>query len=249
MALTTRFIPPPDTLSDFVSGFWELHNPSAAGCEVVILPDGCIDLFFSESAVEPFHITRLGLGTHAARAVVAPGTRTFAVSFRPLAAEYVFGASFAGLLDGAENLPAGFWGFGPDDLLDFDRFRDKASLKIAQLAEGKIDGRKQKLFRLLCDTNGAAGVKELSDRVSWSSRQINRYFNRQLGVPLKTYCGILRFRAALGQLREGKLFPEHDFADQSHFIREVKKLSGVVPKELSRNQNDRFIQFSTLPGP
>ncbi|HWV29535.1 MAG TPA: hypothetical protein VN038_07775, partial [Dyadobacter sp.] len=47
--------------------------------------------------------------------------------------------------------------------------------------------------------------------------------------------------------REGRLFPDENYADQSHFIREIKKYAGVVPKELERNKNDRFIQFSTLP--
>ena len=45
---------------------------------------------------------------------------------------------------------------------------------------------------------------------------------------------------------EGKLFPEQNFCDQAHFTRAVKKLAGVVPKELAKNKNDRFVQFSSL---
>jgi AraC-like DNA-binding protein len=63
---------------------------------------------------------------------------------------------------------------------------------------------------------------------------------------LKAYANILRFRASFEQLHRGELYPEQNFADQSHFIREVKKLSGVTPKELNKNKNDRFIQFSVL---
>src|SRR6187551_2773962 len=105
----------------------------------------------------------------------------------------------------------------------------------------------QKLFDLIYSSNGSLPVKELSDKVFWSSRQINRYFNEQFGISLKAYCNILRFRASFSHIKDGKLFPHENFADQSHFIKEVKKLSGVSPKELKRNQNDRFIQFSTLP--
>jgi AraC-like DNA-binding protein len=89
-------------------------------------------------------------------------------------------------------------------------------------------------------------VTELSEKVSWSSRQINRYFNQQFGLSLKAYCGILRFRASFPNIKEGKLFPEQNFSDQSHFIKEVRKLAGVSPKELMKNKNDRFIQFSAL---
>jgi AraC-like DNA-binding protein len=110
-----------------------------------------------------------------------------------------------------------------------------------------IDSRKKKLFDLIYASNGALTVKELSEKVFWSSRQISRYFNEQFGISLKAYCNILRFRASLQQIKAGKPFPEQDFADQTHFIKAVKKYSGVVPKELSKNQNDRFILLSTLP--
>jgi AraC-like DNA-binding protein len=86
----------------------------------------------------------------------------------------------------------------------------------------------------------------MSEQVHWSSRQINRYFNQLFGLSLKAYCNILRFRASFQHIKEGKLFPEQNFTDQAHFIKEIKKFSGVLPKELSKNKDDRFIQFSTL---
>jgi AraC-like DNA-binding protein len=90
-------------------------------------------------------------------------------------------------------------------------------------------------------------VKELADKVFWSSRQINRYFNEQFGISLKAYCNILRFKNSLHHIKDGQLFPDLDFADQAHFIKEVKRFSGVVPKELFKNRNDRFILLSALP--
>jgi AraC-like DNA-binding protein len=89
-------------------------------------------------------------------------------------------------------------------------------------------------------------VQLLSERVHWSSRQINRYFHQQFGLSLKAYCNILRFRASLEHIVRGKLFPELNFSDQTHFIKEIKRLSGVVPKELSKNENDRFVLLTVL---
>jgi AraC-like DNA-binding protein len=143
-------------------------------------------------------------------------------------------------------LPLDFWGFNAADLSDFDAFCIKASQKIRSLLPDQIDSRKQELFDLIYASNGTVTVKELSEKVFWSSRQINRYFNQQFGLSLKAYCNILRFRASFQYIKEGKLFPQQNFADQSHFIKEVKKLAGVSPKELKRNKNDRFIQFSML---
>jgi AraC-like DNA-binding protein len=247
MTLLTKYIKPHNAIADFVESFWLLHNQSEQEKEVVIVPDGRIDLFLSKSATEPFHITLLGLETEPTQATIAPYLMTFAISFKPLAIEYVLQRTIADLLDNTLGLPNDFWGFSADDLTDFDYFCKKATLQIQSHLKDKIDERKRKLFRLIYESNGTMSVKELSENVHWTSRQINRYFTQQYGLSLKAYCNILRFRASFKQIKEGKLFPELNFADQSHFIREIKKLSGVAPKEFLRNKNDRFIQLSTLP--
>jgi len=242
-----KLIKPDKSLAAFVESFWQLQNHSASNKDVVILPDGRIDLFFSQSATEPFHITLSGLETHPDQATIATKTIMFAISFKLLATEYIFQNAVSNLLDNAKHLPSDFWDFSANDLQDFDLFCKKASQKIQSLLPKEIDNRKKKLFDLIYSSNGALTVSELSEKVGWSSRQINRYFNQQFGISLKAYCGILRFRASFHHIKDGKLFPQENFADQSHFIKEVKKLAGVSPKELKRNQNDRFIQFSTLP--
>lgn len=241
-----KLIKPDKSFADFVESFWMLENQSDSEKEVVILPDGRIDLFFSQSATEPFHVTLSGIETHADKAMLAPKTRMFAISFKLLATEYILDQPVSGLLNYAKHLPAGFWDFDVSDLQDFDLFCEKASRRIQSLLPDSIDNRKRQLFELIYTSNGAMTVKELSEKVAWSSRQINRYFNQQFGISLKVYCNILRFRASFHHIKEGKLFPEQNFADQSHFIKEVKKLAGVLPKELKQNQDDRFIQFSTL---
>lgn len=248
MALITKYFKPDATIADFVESFWLLHNQSEQEKEVVIVPDGRIDLFLSKSTIEPFHITLLGLETEPTQATISPSLLTFAISFKPLATEYVLKRTIADLLDNTLSLPANFWGFSIDNLNDFELFCQKATLHIQSKLKEKIDERKRKLFRLIYESNGAMSVKELSENVFWTSRQINRYFTQQYGLSLKAYCNILRFRASFKQIKEGKLFPEQNFADQSHFIREIKKLSGVAPKEFLHNKNDRFIQLSTLPG-
>lgn len=242
-----RYVKPHKSLSDFVDSFWMLHNPTDSDKQVVILPDGRVDIFFTESATEPFHITLLGIGTSPEQSTIKAKRTTFAISFKPLATAYLFNKSVSNLLNKGENLPNNFWSFSAIDLKDFDLFCQKATQQIKALLPKELDRRKQKLFDLIYTSNGAFSVAELSEKAHWSSRQINRYFNHQYGISLKAYCNILRFRASFQHIKEGKLFPEQNFADQAHFIKEVKRLAGVNPKQLTQNQNDRFIQFSTLP--
>jgi len=234
-------------LADFVESFWMITNHSDTAHEIVILPDGRFDIIFSYSSNEPYNIMQMGLGSKPEQNTIPPKIVMFAVSFKLLAIEYLLNIKAASLLNDAQSLPVDFWGITKNDLDNFENFCRKISAKMLPLIKPGIDSRKQKLFELIYSSNGSLTVKELSEKVFWSSRQINRYFNEQFGISLKAYCSILRFRASLPHIKEGKLYPEQNFTDQNHFIKEIKKFSGVVPKELSKNQNDRFILLSALP--
>jgi len=214
---------------------------------VALVPDGRIDLTISASAAEPFHIRLMGLGSTYDEVSVDPKTKIFAVSLNPIAAEYFFDIALAPLLNQSTLLPYNFWELNEADLHDFDRFCKKISARIEELQQvQQADQRKLRLFDMIFASHGAASVQQIADTLHWSSRQINRYFSQQFGLSLKAYCNIIRFRSSFQHLKQGKLFPEEHFTDQSHFIRQVKKLSGVSPKLLAKNKNDRFIQFSAL---
>ncbi|ANI90434.1 transcriptional regulator [Arachidicoccus ginsenosidimutans] len=244
--LRYKVVEPDNSLADFVESFWFLQNQSDKNKEAIALPDGRIDLFLSQSTLKPFNISLLGIGTQANQTVIISGSLIFAISFKLLATEYILNTSVTNILDNGKYLPNNFWDFNANDLTDFDAFCNKASQKIKELLPKEIDKRKRKLFELIYTSKGLITVKEISEKIFWSSRQINRYFNQQFGLSLKTYCNILRFRASLEHIAQGKLFPELDFADQNHFIKQIKKFSGAIPKELFKNKNDRFILLSTL---
>jgi AraC-like DNA-binding protein len=241
-----KFVEPDRLIADFVENIGMFHNTTDLPKEVVVMPDGRIDLFFSISASEPFHVTLIGLETFPEQRSMLPQTFTFVISFKPLAAEYIFQESIAGILNSAKDLPDDFWGFNAGDLNDFDLFYEKATKKVLSLLPKETDSRKHKLFDLIYAAKGSITVKQLSESSGWSSRQINRYFNQWIGLSLKTYCTILRFKASIEHIAQGKLFPEAHFTDQAHFIKEIKKFSGVAPKELSKNKNDRFVLLSVL---
>lgn len=237
-----QLIKPDISLADYVYCFSSLTNLSGYN-EGIIIPNGKIDLLFSKTSDNQFRIILMGLETKPKPMPEQVIEKFFAISFNPLALEYILHQSIAELVDSGKELPNDFWGFDVDDLTDFESFCQKASLKIQSLLPDQIDERKQNLFQLIFATDGEMPIKELSEKVHWSERQINRYFNQHLGISLKTYCKILRFQASLFYIKEGNLSPQLNFTDQSHFIKEIKKLSGVSPKELFRNQNDRFLQF------
>lgn len=238
---------PPPELSDFVESFWLLKNLSDQEQDMVIMPDGRVDLFFTYSDTEPFQAMLMNLDLSPSQNTMPGKTVIFAISLKLLAIEYFLNTSISDLPEHVKTLPQNFLGITLNDLSTLEHFTQKTTLAITEQLKTNIDERKRRLFRLLYASNGSITVKELADKVHWTSRQINRYFTQRFGIPLKTYANILRFKASFEQIKAGKLFPEQDFADQSHFIKEVKKYAGVNPKSLAKNQNDRFIQLLNLP--
>ncbi len=230
------------SLANFVYCFSCIQNLSRIQ-EGVIIPNGRVDLSFSKTKDNLFRVLLIGLETKPKILREQDVSAFFAISFNPLAVEYILHQPVADILNNGRTLPDDFWGFGADDLTDFDAFCEKASNKIRSLLPKEIDNRKQKLFELIFSTHGEISVTELSKKVFWSTRQMNEYFNQQFGLSVKAYCNILRFQASLPHIKEGKLYPQLNFHDQSHFIKEIRKLSGASPKELYKNKNSRFLQF------
>jgi AraC-like DNA-binding protein len=245
--LEYKIILPESELSDFVERFYIVMNTSASDKEVILIPDGRIDLFFIVPETGRFIGTIIGIETQPTTASFPPKSIFIGISLKLLSIEYVLHTTIAEILNGARKLPDDFWSITRNDLNNFDSFCNKISNCIRGQIKHEIDDRKRKLFNHIYETNGALKVKEYAQYVFWSERQINRYFNLTFGLSLKAFCNILRFKASFQHIKEGNLFPEQNFADQAHFIREVKRLTKVTPKRLAKNENDRFIQFSTLP--
>lgn len=240
-SLNYKLIKPDESLADYVFCFSHFQNTKRVD-DAVIIPNGKIDLIFTKTKDNKFSVFLMGIETKP-KIVKLEVFSFFAISFNPLAVEYILQQSIAEILNNGRVLPNDFWDFTIDDLDDFDVFSKKASQKIQSIVPEKVEERKRQLFDDILIANGEISIKELSEKVTWSERQINRYFNHQFGLSLKVYCNILRFQASLSHIKEGSLHPQLNYTDQSHFIKEIKKLSGVSPKELFKNDNDRFLQF------
>ncbi|HTE33257.1 MAG TPA: AraC family transcriptional regulator [Chryseolinea sp.] len=240
-------LPPTAELGSYVKIFWRLQNKGSKPRKVVILPDGYFDLAFWRADNVPFQTVLFGLGTTPAEYTIPPYSVSFCVSFKLPAAEYLLDQKIAPVIDQIQVMSTESWVAGPVDLQNFASFTERLTSTMLSKLPPETDPRKMQLFELIYNSTGSISVQQIADSTHWTSRQINRYFTQWFGLSLKTYCNILRYRASFSHLRDGKLFPELSYSDQAHFIKEVKKFSGVTPKDLALNKNDRFIQLSTLP--
>lgn len=245
-ALEYATLAPSPRLTAIVESIWMLKNHSDKIDEGIIIPDGKIDLFLLMEENNSFQIFISGVCDKPILKPPYPNSTMFAISFYPLAAEYIFKQPFDKLRNQTLVLPNDYLGFSKNDLSDFGNFYTKACKIFEKQFENEIDVRKKKLFEHIYRSKGETTVEELSNNVIWSSRQMNRYFHHWFGIPLKSYINIIRFSNSLKQLKLGIFYPELNYVDQSHFIRQVKKFSGVKPTILNKNENDRFIQLSVL---
>lgn len=235
---------PNATLSDFVELFFMFANHSDNELDISSLPDGRIDVVYFNSETFPYKTMLSELDIQSFPIQFPAKSIAFGVRLKLLALEYILHNSIADQQTKPLHLPDNFWGITIQEH-DFESFVKEVSKKMEGiLITKKIDERKRLLFENIYSSNGAMTVKELSEKSFWTSRGINRYFNKYIGLSLKAYCNILRFNATLPQIKAGNFLPDQNFSDQSHFIKNIKKYSGVTPTELHRNENDRFILLS-----
>lgn len=246
MKLIIQSLLPEDAISHFVHSFWMVENKTGAAIPGAILPNGMMDMTLMKIDSTNWERSIRGLDTVSSQVIIAKDAKIFSVGFKLLAVEYLFEDSIKDVLNGGKIISNDFWNFEEQDTESLENFRAKVTQKINSISIKSIDDRKKKLFELIYSSHGTITVKDLSEKVFWSSRQINRYFNQQFGISLKEYCKILRFGSSFKDLSEGNLYPELNFTDQNHFIKEIKKYSGVTPKELSKNTDDRFMDILAI---
>ena len=241
-----REIEPNGFLNNFVQCFW-YYQTTNTEVQHTILPDGYFDLIaeFENEILTTVKLT--GIWTKPKDIQIPKNTTFFAIRFKILAIEYIFKKEIKSILDTSVNLPFSFWNIDKYKCNEFVNFVSDTTknldASIKHLRE--IDSRKLKLFEIVYQQETKT-VSELSSKIFWSSRQINRYFHSQFGITLKEFIKIVRCNATYEEISNGNLNPQSDFFDQAHFIKEIKKYTGVTPKELNKNKNDRFLQLSKM---
>lgn len=90
---------PPEKLTGFVESFWMLANHSGNAHQMVILPDGRVDVIFSLSAENSFQGTLKGLDTEPAPITLPARTTLFAISFKLLAIDYLIDFKIPSILN------------------------------------------------------------------------------------------------------------------------------------------------------
>lgn len=106
---------------------------------------------------------------------------------------------------------------------------------------------RDRYFSYACRTilhgRGAVAIGTLARELGISNRYLQRLFLERSGISPKLFARIIRFQHALGYLSSGTppalaaVAQEAGYFDQSHFVREFRRFSGVTPRAFAREQH------------
>jgi AraC-like DNA-binding protein len=96
----------------------------------------------------------------------------------------------------------------------------------------------------ITSSKGKITIKELEKETGYSSRWLNMKFNDKLGVSPKNLSSVIRFKQYYQAFINGneESFFRNDFYllyyDQSHFIKDFKRFTGLPPTKFEKQIND-----------
>jgi AraC-like DNA-binding protein len=224
---------PSDALSPWLACAWERRGDG--GAPVRVLPDGCIDIIWSEGSGT--HV----VGTHTTAFLVSlpPGTRVAGVRMRPGAGAALLGIDAAALRDARIAL-SDVW--ADDAHVLEERVQAAADPVAALLAELRARAPRltppDPLVRAAVTRlqDPCARVEALAGELAVSARQLRRRFDASVGYGPKRLARVLRLERALLAARAGEELAlaaaVAGYADQAHFGHECRTLAGVTPAAL-----------------
>jgi AraC-like DNA-binding protein len=225
---------PPPTLARWVQCTWQ--RSGAGGAPVRVVPDGCIDIVWTEGAGTQI----VGPNTRAFVVPLADGTRVAGVRLHPGAAPGLLAVDAARLRDDRITID-GVWG---DDGLALAEALDEREDRAAVLLSALVD-RAPGAARP--DPLVGAAVAQLAGRelsvatlafdLGVSERQLRRRFQTAVGYGPKLLSRVLRLSRALDTARAtgaqlAWIAADAGYADQAHFAHDCRDLAGVAPSSL-----------------
>ncbi|WP_329109955.1 helix-turn-helix domain-containing protein [Micromonospora sp. NBC_01699] len=213
---------------------WWSTSPSWT-TPVRILPDGCMDLIWSQR----HGLLVAGPDTTAQVGTASPGERYVGLRFPPGTGPAVFGLPAYELRDRRVPLTA-LWSEGRTRELDERAaYADRPERLLESVAAARLGeaGGPDPVARPLVARLDAGGeVARAAADLGLGPRQLHRRSLALFGYGPKTLARILRMQRALSLLRTG--VPAADaaartgYADQPHLSREIRALTGLPPRTL-----------------
>lgn len=245
-------VEPDEKLSLWVDCYWFAESTNMIREKKKIIPDGFPEIIFHYR--DPYRINISGAWKQQGKNLLAGQIRNFfylentgasgmvGIKFKPAALAQLFELNMADHTDLVVPLPRiisrAFAGIleSVNDPLDPLQFAQLLNHELGLIVPVRND-ESQKVERaldLIFERNGNLEVNELLDQLAITERQLQRLFNKYVGLPPKFYCRIIRFSRIFSLMEQHdaswvEIALESGYYDQSHFIRNFKAFTGEDP--------------------
>jgi AraC-like DNA-binding protein len=112
--------------------------------------------------------------------------------------------------------------------------------KISGYKVQSMDTLAESAVQYLYQHKSSSDLDRLASWLNVSQRYLQKAFLAKIGFSQKLFIRMLRFQQILPQVRQPELSNlaalayEHDFYDQSHFVREFKAFTGILPSQFEK---------------
>ncbi len=259
-SLKFDILPAPAVLRGEVECIRVIEHRREEGAAIKVFPNGLPGIVFQhdngnsalENIITPSHISRVptsflyGAGTEPSTMNFKKGSYTsIQVVFKPQALNTLLGLNASALTNGFAELNE----FSLEDLnlqlMEAGTQRKRVTLLtdflFAKLKQSKSrDPLVEESLHLIHQNITFIDVRHLLKRLAISERQFERRFSQTVGIAPQAYIRVKRFNEAIRLMKTRQYAKLTDIAyalnfhDQSHFIRDVKTLSGLTPRTISQ---------------
>ena len=264
-------IQPPDILKPYVRYFWSLEtsaeDPVQKNFRTIV--DGCPGLIFQQNNKGAFYkddqrlpeTFLFGQSTKHAELNLSGNLGVTGIYFYPNVLKTVFGLNAEDLTDScvdADSLVRSCNFHLSEQLANTSSITTQIQILSSYLLSHVDKNRKredeimQYALSQMVQSKGAISLNKLQEQLQLSERMLERRFKQYVGISPKLFSRICRFQSSLKQLRNNdynKLSDiafEHEYADQSHFIRSFKEFAGFFPYQYRKKSNEIVENFTEL---
>lgn len=104
-------------------------------------------------------------------------------------------------------------------------------------------------IQLITQNSGMLSSKAISQTISYSDRQLNRFFNNYLGISMKSFSRIVRVNKSIRLLNESQktistIVVELGYYDVPHVIKDFQLVCGITPNEYRHKMSDFYSEVA-----
>lgn len=244
--MSYRQFQPDPGLHPYIDAYWTVRTEKTVNEITRILPDGCMDIIYNAGR-ELRNVA--GNLTFKNETAYLLGTMTRFIDTPSHDNSHLIGIRFKPL-----GFAAFFKSFSLHEItnqtiqFDLDRLpvitdvNAQTILLLDRFFLSRLADNVSAIREIVGDINcihGNVTVHSIAKKYAVSTRQLERSFNRYIGITPKEFISFVRYQFAYSQIKENagvkslsEIAFDTGYFDHSHLTNEMKKYSGFVPSEI-----------------